>query len=342
MELIAREHLRRKIVPFTKSNLGTDLMQKKILLNGIFLAATAIALWLSYRALSKFSLNDIEMSLSAIPWTGFALSLFFCAISYLCLTGFDYLGILYAGSRLSWRKAAVASFVSLSIGHNVGLAALSSGAVRYRYYRRWGLKNEEVAKIILFCGATVGIGLIGLAGICLALFPQSAAKLGGMGSFAARLIGFACLAAIGIYLVASAWLRGEIRIYKWRFSLPTLPIALAQVAVGIANFTAVAACLFWLARSSAGFFETTTAYVMANLSALVAHVPGGLGVMEATISFIMGKDASIGALIAFRVVYFFIPLAIGIPVFAISEWYYSRRERRDNSSSNETVKAATL
>lgn len=71
------EHLRREIVPCTKSNLGTDLMQKKILLNGIFLAATAIALWLSYRALSKFSLNDIEMSLSAIPWTGFALSLFF-------------------------------------------------------------------------------------------------------------------------------------------------------------------------------------------------------------------------------------------------------------------------
>jgi len=314
-------------------------MKKKILLNGLFLIATAIALWLSYRALSKFSVDDIKTSLTAIPLSGFALSLFFCALSYLCLSGFDYLGVRYAGCRLSWRKAAVASFVSLSIGHNVGLAALSSGAVRYRYYRRWGLKNEEIAKVILFCGATVGIGLIGLAGICLALFPESAAKIGGMGDTAARWIGVACIIALALYLAAAARIRGDIRIYKWRFSLPTWQIAIAQVAVGIANFTAVAACLFWLTKSSAGFFETTTAYVMANLSALVAHVPGGLGVMEATISFIMGKDASIGALIAFRVVYFFIPLALGLPIFAASEWFGSRAKNKSDARNDRQLHA---
>lgn len=303
-------------------------MRKKFILNGVFLAATAVALWLSYRALSKFSVEDIKTSLTAIPMSGFILSLFFCALSYLCLSGFDYLGIRYAGRRLSWRKAGVASFVSLSIGHNVGLAALSSGAVRYRYYRRWGLKNEEIAKVILFCGATVGIGLMGLAGICLALFPESAAKIGGMGESAARWIGIACLIALTLYVAAAVSIRGEVHIYKWRFSLPTWQIAIGQVAVGIANFTAVAACLYWLAKSTAGFFETTTAYVMANLSALVAHVPGGLGVMEATISFVMGKDASIGALIAFRVVYFFIPLALGLPVFAASEWLGNRTRNK--------------
>lgn len=36
-------------------------------------------------------------------------------------------------------RAALASFTSLAIGHNVGVAALSSGAVRYRFYSRWAL-----------------------------------------------------------------------------------------------------------------------------------------------------------------------------------------------------------
>ncbi|MDQ0455560.1 UPF0104 family protein [Rhizobium paknamense] len=309
-------------------------MGKKIALNGLMLAATAVALWLTYRALSQFTLADIEKSLLAIPLSGFLLSLFFCALSYLCLTGFDYLGLIYAGRRLPWRKAAKASFTSLAIGHNIGLAALSSGAVRYRYYSRWGLRTEEIAKVILFCGATVGIGLIALGGICLVLLPESAAKLGGMGATIARWIGIGCLALIALYLVCCWWLRGTVKLFKWQFTLPDARLAVLQVLVGIANFASVAACLHWLTRAQAGYFETTTAYVMANLSALVAHVPGGLGVMEATISFLMGKDASIGALIAFRVVYFFIPLPLGAAVLAWSEWKAATANEKQSADAH--------
>ncbi|MGG7517846.1 lysylphosphatidylglycerol synthase domain-containing protein [Allorhizobium undicola] len=313
-------------------------MKKKILLHGLMLVATVAALWLTYKALSQFSLEDIKTSLSAIPASGFALSLCFCALSYLCLTGFDYLGLLYAGHRLEWRKAAIASFSSLAIGHNIGLAALSSGAVRYRYYARWGLKTEEIAKVILFCGSTVAIGLIALAGICLVLLPESAAKLGGMGKDLAWWLGLACLGLIGAYIVCCFVFRGTVRLFKWRFTLPEGTIGIMQVLVGIANFASVAACLHWLARASAGYFETTTAYVVANLSALVAHVPGGLGVMEATISFLMGKDASIGALIAFRVVYFFIPLPLGALLLAVSEYRAWKARRTEDEADVRDVR----
>src|SRR5690606_1118282 len=44
----------------------------------------------------------------------------FAAASYLCLTGFDALAVRYAGRPLPYRRVALASFVSLTIGHNIG------------------------------------------------------------------------------------------------------------------------------------------------------------------------------------------------------------------------------
>lgn len=69
----------------------------------------------------------------------------------------------------------------------------------------------------------------------------------------------------------------------------------------------------------AGYTETTAAYVVGNLTALVGHVPGGLGVLEATIGFPLGGSASISAVIAFRVIYFLMPLPLGLVLLLVSE-----------------------
>ncbi len=188
------------------------------------------------------------------------------------------------------------------------MAALSSGAVRYRFYSRFGLSNEEVAKVILFCGVTVGVGLIALAGISLVFLPDLAGRVAGLGVEGSRIAGIACLLLIAAYLAAAAFVRGTVTLRKWTFDMPSLPLAIGQVAVGTANFVFVAACLHQLIGGEAGFGAVTSAYVVGNLAALVSHVPGGLGVLEATISYVMGGAASIGALIAFRVIYFFLPL----------------------------------
>src|SRR5690606_31345638 len=136
----------------------------RLLLPLLVIAALFVAAVLLYRALSRYTLDEIVASAGAIPASRLVLAAGFAAASYLCLTFFDWLGLRYAGRPLAWRQAALASFVGLSIGHNVGLAALSSGAIRYRFYARWGLGAGDVAKVILFCGITVGLGLAVLGG----------------------------------------------------------------------------------------------------------------------------------------------------------------------------------
>ncbi len=104
--------------------------------------------------------------------------------------------------------------------------------------------------------------------------------------------------------------------------MPRLKLALGQVVIGTVNFIFVAACLHQMlaVQGQASYVQTATAYVLANIAVLVTHVPGGLGVIEATVGYVLPGAASIGALVAFRVVYFLVPRPmIGLPVFAISE-----------------------
>lgn len=300
---------------------------KRVLINATLVLGLLLAAYLLYKVFSRYSIDEITRSIAAIPVSRLLCGLGFATLSYLCLTGFDWMGLRYAGKPLSYPKAAIASFTGLSIGHNLGVAALSSGAVRYRYYARWGLSAEEVAKVILFCGVTVGIGLSVLAGLALLINPSDAANLLAMSADGLFMLGLACLALPAAYVLLAATVRAPLRLWKWSFEMPRLQLAIGQVVIGTLNFVFVAACLHQMltAQGDASFVQTATAFVLANIAILLTHVPGGLGVLEATVSHVLPGAASIGALVAFRVIYFIVPLLIGIPLFAISEVVLRKR-----------------
>jgi glycosyltransferase 2 family protein len=296
---------------------------------GIAIAIIALASFLLYRTLSGYSLNDIVQSIKAIPPSRLLLAGLFAAGSYFCLSWFDWLALRYVGKPLPYRHAALASFCSLSLGHNIGFAALSSGAVRYRFYSRWGLRPGDIAWVIVFCGVTVGLGLITLAGLSLLLRPDLAAKITGIAPSLAMIIGLLCLAVSAVYLAAAAFVRRRLTIRGWSLPMPEFNLALAQIAVGSANFACVAACLHQTLTAVADvpYFAVAAAYVIANGVALLTHVPGGLGVIESVVMFLLPGGKIIGALVMFRVIYFLVPLCIGGPLFAITELYYRGRKR---------------
>lgn len=59
---------------------------------------------------------------------------------------------------------------------------------------------------------------------------------------------------------------------------------------------------------------------------IVSYVPGGIGVLEATIAFLLGNSASIGALIAFRAIYFFLPQPLPPGLISLSIAEFGRRD----------------
>src|SRR5690606_24264302 len=194
-------------------------------------------------------------------------------------------------------RAALASFTSLSLGHNIGFAALSSGAIRYRFYSRWGLDAEEVAKVVLFCAVTVGLGMMGVAGAALMLHPEMAADLIGVARPTAVGAGAACLALVAAYVAVAALVRRPLRIRHWEFRLPPASLAIAQVVIGTANFACVAACLHQVVAAAAqtSYFAVASAYIIANIAALMAHVPGGLGEIETGGLHLLAGSALLGS-----------------------------------------------
>ena len=305
----------------TRTGRKLSMPHRKWLLRFILLAAIGLAGFLLYRGLSRYSFDEIVASIQSIPITRLLVAFGFAACSYLCLTVFDALGVRYAGRPLPYAKTALASFVSLSIGHNIGVAALSSGAIRYRFYSKWGLDAGEVAKVILFSGMTVAVGLIMLGGAGMLVNPAAAAELTGFSAEIVVALGIACLASIGVYLLLSAFLRSSLRFRAWTLEMPSLRLAAGQVAIGSLNFAFVAGCLHQTlaAFTDAGYLKVSSVYVIANTTALISHVPGGLGVLETAILYLLPGGTLIGALIAFRFVYFFVPLGFGLTLLLLSE-----------------------
>jgi uncharacterized membrane protein YbhN (UPF0104 family) len=76
-----------------------------------------------------------------------------------------------------------------------------------------------------------------------------------------------------------------------------------------------------------GYLAVASAYVIANTTALISHVPGGLGVIESVVMYLLPQADLIGALLVFRFVYFLVPLAMGGLLFLATEFLIKKRRR---------------
>lgn len=284
-------------------------------------AVLGLAGYLLYQALRRYDLDQVIESVRSIPLVHLASAGGFAAASYLCLTGFDALAVRYVGHALPYRRVALASFVALSIGHNLGFAALSSGAIRYRFYSQWGMSAQSVGKLILFCALTVGLGLMILGGAALLLQPDLAEEITRLDRPMILALGTTCLVLALVYLALAAFVRRPLHVRSWHLEMPSLRLAIGQVIIGPLNFACVAACLHQAlaALSEVAYAGVAAAYVIANVTALITHVPGGLGVIEGVVMFLLPQGNIIGALVVFRFVYFLVPLAIGSLLFAAIE-----------------------
>ncbi len=93
------------------------------------------------------------MRSSSTDWRTLGIAGLFVAAGYLTLTFYDLFALRTIGRfEVPYRIAALGSFTSYAIGHNVGASVFSGGAVRYRIYSAWGLSVIEVTKICFVAG----------------------------------------------------------------------------------------------------------------------------------------------------------------------------------------------
>ena len=267
----------------------------------------AAAAWALHGELRGFHFRDLENGLAAIPSAALWAAGGATALDYLLLSGYDLLALRYAGRRLPAGRTVFTSFIAYAFGNNVGLSLLSSGSVRVRLYSQWGLSSAEIGKVVAFTAAQLWAGLLPLAGIALL-----ADAPGPLPRPVAHAVGVAALTATAAYLVLAG--RGlEIQVRSHRFRLPSLPLAVAQVAVSAADWALAGFVLYLLlpASSPISFPAFLGIFMTAQVGGLVSQLPGGVGVFESIVLTALTPGTAaplvLSSLVAYRVVYYLVP-----------------------------------
>ena len=293
----------------------------KIVPVAVSLLLFGLSVWAIAQQLQKYKLQDIVTSLQGISGMGILLALCLTLLNYVFLTGYDALATRYVRQPLSYPRVALVSVISYAISNSIGFALLSGSAIRYRFYSKWGFSAGKIAQIITFCNLSFWIGLFAVGGITFVVEPLTVPKQLRLPFTSIHPVGYAFLMAIAAYLIWSVIGQRSLRIKGW--VLPHLPIqlSLAQIAITACDWLLAAAVLYVLLPpiASLSFFGFFGIYLLAQLTGIISNVPGGLGVFETVLVLLLAPpiapDKLLGALLAYRAIYYFIPLLVGILLF---------------------------
>ncbi len=290
---------------------------------GVVLLAGAV--FVVQREFRHLRVADIRLALAAIPGRSLGWAAMWTVLSYGVLTFYDRLATIYAGHRVAFRRTAFASFCAYALAHNLGFAALSGAAVRYRLYAHWGLSPVQIAKVVAFCSLTFGLGGLVLGGAILVGEPGVVPLLGRLLPHWAMWAVGGLMWAVVVGYVALAKVLGTVRMRGHEVVLPGARMALVQVSLATVDVAVTAAILYALLPEAGrpDYIVFLAIYVSSYTAGLAANVPGGLGVFDTAILLglapYMPASVALGAVVVFRLYYYVIPLFLAGSMFAGNE-----------------------
>lgn len=281
----------------------------------------------------KYSFSDIVGRITAIHPLNLLLAVAITILNYGVLTGYDTLATRFVRHPLPYPKTALVGIISYAISNNVGLALLSSSAIRYRFYAPWGLTALKIAQIITFCNLSFWVGLFMVGGLVFATAPLSIPSLLHLPFATAQPLSLIFLAVIAAYLLLSSLSRRTMMIKGWVLPHLPLPLSLAQIMVASCDWALAAAVLYVLLPSlpEMNYVLLLGSYLLAQLAGVTSNVPGGLGVFETVLLSLLSpaiaSDQLLGVLLVYRSIYYFLPLGTGVGLLLL----YELKQRRDKA-----------
>ncbi|MBW2127144.1 MAG: UPF0104 family protein, partial [Deltaproteobacteria bacterium] len=175
-----------------------------------------------------------------------------------------------------------------------------------------GLSPGEVAKVIGFCIMTLWLGFFAMCGVVFLYEPMTLPRALHLPFSSVRPIGALLLALVLLYFLGCSLWRDSLKIKAWNLRLPSAKYFGPQMGLAFVHWAMAGSVVFILLPPATdltygGFMGI---YLLAQLAGLLSQVPGGLHV----------KGPSLfGALLAFRGIYYILPLLVASFLFAAQE-----------------------
>ncbi len=282
----------------------------------------ALALWSLHGELQVHSYRELAAALGHTPATDLLLCLLATIAGYAVLIGHDALAVRYVGRDVPLRNVSIAALLSNAIANNIGNALLTGSAVRYWIYTDAGMTALHIGRIVLFCSLGFWLGYFALAALSSLAAPLPLPAVLHFGVATSRPLGVLAL------LVLAAWIalctRGRpFAVGGLHIDPPSPTLAFGQIAIGAVDLLLMAAALYVLLPASAApsFVAFLAVFLVALVAGTASQVPGGLGVFEAVMVLVLGPQTDLralaAALLAFRAIYFVLPLLVAVTVVGV-------------------------
>ncbi|RDS79217.1 bifunctional lysylphosphatidylglycerol flippase/synthetase MprF [Dyella monticola] len=285
----------------------------------------ALALWALYRLAGEVSYHQVGEYMHRLRRGRIGQAIVLTALGYAVMPLYDLFALKAIGRSLPKPRVALISFISYAFSNTLGMAMLVSGSIRYRFYIQAGLSTMDVAKVVVFCTISFWLGLFAITGATLLLVPIPP---GIPFAHARLLLGVAlCLIPL-LWLLGGALLRRPMKLWRWAVRIPPFSVGIRQVFVGALDWGLAAAVLYALMPDSLAlhFGSFLAIFALAQIAGLISHVPGGLGVFEAVMLAGFGATGNqalsapiLGALAAYRGVYYLLPLCAATVAVVVRE-----------------------
>ena len=313
-------------------------MLRRLLL-AAFLVAVAVLLW---RQAREVDWPAVRQAFAAMPWWVLATAAALAATSYAVYSSYDLLARRQVGHSLRTGSVLAVTFVSYAFNLNMG-ALVGGAGFRFRLYSQRGLRAGQISRVLAFSLLTNWSGYCVLLGIVLLGRLVPLPEGWELGAIATRWLG------LGLLALPLAWLglcafspRRSLSLRGRELSLPSLPMALLQVTLSMANWALIGAILWLLLGREAGYPMVLGVLLLAAIAGAIAHIPAGLGVLEAvfvlSLGDLLGKPAIIAALLAYRAIYYLAPLLLAAVVYLVLEL---RARRAGRAQAGRAAASAT-
>lgn len=257
------------------------------------------------------------------PLEGLLIAALPAAASFALYSSFDLLGRHITGHHMSTLKVMTVTFISYAFNLNFG-SLVGGVAFRYRLYSRHGLDAETITRVLAMSMLTNWLGYVLLAGLAFWWSPISPPPGWKLDAFGLDILGMVLFSVAVAYILLCAFSRRRTwTIRGHELSLPSLRLALLQLAMSSANWLLIASVMYLLLDQRIAFPTVLGVLLIAAIAGVITHVPAGLGVLEAVfvalLSHQIPTNELLAALLTYRAIYYLGPLLVATLVYLLVE-----------------------